>query len=284
MASVSDAVQQQRKEIAEAKNLIVSRAKVKPRVGIICGTGMGALAERIENAVRIPYDEIPHFPLSTVESHHGNLVLGTLSGQPVYVMQGRFHYYEGYTMRQVTFPVRVMRALGCEAMVVMNAVGSMNPLIGRGSLVFISDMINMMGDNPLLGPNDDELGPRFPDMSEPFSFKMIRVAEEVALKAGIRTHRGVLIGVAGPNLETRAEYRAFRAMGADIVGMSTIPEVLVANQGGMKVIGISTVTDECLPDALKPADINEIIAVAQAAEPKLDIIVSGLLKRLDEAM
>jgi purine-nucleoside phosphorylase len=283
MTSLSDIVQQQRIHIAEAANLVRSRAKVKPRVGIICGTGMGALAERIDNAVRIPYDEIPHFPISTVESHHGNLVLGTLSGQPVYVMQGRFHYYEGYTMRQVTFPVRVMRALGCEAMVVMNAVGSMNPLIGRGSLVFISDMINMFGDNPLLGPNDDDLGPRFPDMSEPFCAKMIRVAEDVALKAGIRTHRGVLVGVAGPNLETRAEYRAFRQMGADIVGMSTIPEVLVANQGGMKVIGISTVTDECLPDALKPADIREIIAVAQSAEPKLDIIVSGLLKRLDEA-
>ncbi|MBN1867663.1 purine-nucleoside phosphorylase [Candidatus Sumerlaeota bacterium] len=284
MGSVSSQVQEQRKQIAEATESIRSRAKVEPRVGIVCGTGMGALAERIEDAVRIPYDEIPHFPISTVESHHGNLVLGTLSGQPVYVMQGRFHYYEGYTMKQVTFPVRVMRSLGCEAMVVMNAVGSMNPSIGRGSLVFISDMINMFGDNPLLGPNDDELGPRFPDMSAPFSRKMIEVAEDVALRAGIRTHRGVLVGVPGPNLETRAEYRAFRMWGADIVGMSTVPEVLVANQGGMKVIGISTVTDECLPDALKPADIREIIAVAQAAEPKLDIIVSGLLKRLEEAI
>jgi len=283
MAKVSEAVLQQRKAIAEAVDFIRGRCSLAPEVGIICGTGMGALAERIEDATAISYADIPHFPVSTVESHSGKLVLGKLGGRAVYVMQGRFHYYEGYSMLQVTFPVRVMRALGCHTMIVMNAVGSMNPLIHRGSLVFINDHINFIGDNPLLGPNDDELGLRFPDMSQPYDLRLIALAEDVALKAGIATHQGVLIAVPGPNLETRAEYRFFQRIGADIVGMSTVPEVLVANHGGMRVLGISTVTDECLPDALKPADIGEIIAVAQAAEPKLDKIVSGVLARLGEA-
>jgi purine-nucleoside phosphorylase len=283
MATVPPSVLEQRKQIAEAVVHIRSLTPLTPVVGIICGTGMGALADRIEQAVRIPYDAIPHFPISTVESHHGNLVLGTLAGRSVCVMQGRFHYYEGYTMKQVTFPVRVMRELGCTVLVVMNAVGSMHHLIRRGTLVFIDDHINMMGDNPLLGPNDDDAGPRFPDMSQPYDRKLIALAEDVALKAGILTRHGTLVGVQGPNLETRAEYRAFRIWGGDIVGMSTVPEVIVANHGGMRVVGISTVTDECYPEALRPADIADIIATAQAAEPKLDVIVSGLLARLDEA-
>jgi purine-nucleoside phosphorylase len=207
-------------------------------------------------------------------------MLGTLSGVDVFVMQGRFHFYEGYTMKQVTFPVRVMKALGCEAMIVMNATGSMNPFIKKGSLVILQDQINMMGDNPLIGSNDETLGPRFPDMSEPYSRKLIALAEDVALKAGIATYRGVCIAVTGPCLETAAEYRAFRVMGADVVTMSTIPEVIVANHAGMKVLGISTVTDECYPDSLKPAEISEIIAAAQAAEPKLDVIVRGVLGKL----
>ena len=268
--------------IQQAVEAIRARRDIRPRVGIICGTGMGALANRVENATVIPYDDIPNFPISTVESHHGNLMLGTLSGVDVFVMQGRFHYYEGYTLKQVTFPVRVMKAMGCETMIVMNAVGSMNPFIRRGSLVILHDQINMMGDNPLIGPNDDSLGPRFPDMSEPFSRKIIALAEDVALKAGIPTHRGVCIAVTGPCLETAAEYRAFRLMGADVVTMSTIPEVIVAVHAGMKVLGISTVTDECYPDALKPAEISEIIAVAQSAEPKLDVIVRGVLERMNE--
>jgi purine-nucleoside phosphorylase len=277
-----EVIQEQRKRIAAAMAHIRSKSKVQPRVGIICGTGMGALAERVQDAVRIPYDGIPHFPVSTVESHHGNLMLGKLSGQIVFVMQGRFHFYEGYTMAQVTFPVRVMKALGCDTLIVMNAVGTMNPQIPRGSLVFIEDFINMMGVNPLVGPNDDKSGPRFPDMFEPYSHHLIEVAEDVALKSGIPTFRGVLVGVTGPNLETRAEYRMFRLMGADIIGMSTVPETIVAVQQGMKVLGISTVTDACYPEALKPADIAEIIAVAQAAEPKLDILVSGVLGRMKE--
>jgi purine-nucleoside phosphorylase len=282
MADVPKSILKEREERAEAVECILARANIEPQIGIICGTGMGGLADRIENAVRIPYDDIPYFPLSTVESHHGNLVLGTLRGCPVCVMQGRFHYYEGYSMKQVTFPVRVMRALGCHTLIVMNAVGSMNPVIRRGSLVFLNDHINFFGDNPLLGPNDDALGSRFPDMSQPYDRRLLALAEEVALKAGIRTHRGTLIGVPGPNLETAAEYRAFRMWGADIVGMSTIPEVLVANHGGLRVLGISTVTDECYPDALQPADIREIIATAVAAEPKLETLVSGVIERLGE--
>ncbi len=270
--------------IDEAVAAIRKQSDIAPRVGIICGTGMGDLANKVENATIISYDNIPHFPISTVESHHGNLMLGTLSGQPVFVMQGRFHYYEGYTMKEITFPERVMKAMGCEAMIVMNATGSMNPFIKKGSLVLLQDQINMMGDNPLIGPNEDELGPRFPDMSEPFNRKLISLTEDVALQAAIPTFRGVCVAVTGPCLETAAEYRAFRRMGADVVTMSTIPEVIVANHAGMKVLGISTVTDDCYPDSLKPANIEEIIEAAQAAEPKLNTLVQGVLARLDEAL
>jgi purine-nucleoside phosphorylase len=241
---------------------------------------MGALADKVQGKTVIPYKGIPHFPLSTVESHSGNLMLGTLAGQPVMVMQGRFHFYEGYTMKQVTFPVRVMRELGCETLIVMNAVGSMNPLIPAGSLVLVDDHINFMGDNPLLGPNDEKLGPRFPDMSQPYCPKLRAFAREVALENKFRLHEGVLVAVAGPNLETRAEYRMFRQAGGDLVSMSTVPEVIVANHAGIKVVAISTVTDNCLPDALKPADIHEIIAVAQAAEPRLEVLVTGILAKM----
>jgi purine-nucleoside phosphorylase len=267
-------------QIDEAAAFIRSRQKQAPRVGIVCGTGMGALADKVEHKIVVPYDEIPHFPVSTVESHHGNLMLGILAGKPVMVMQGRFHYYEGYTMKQVVFPVRVMRALGCDTLVVMNAVGSMNPLIPRGSIVLVDDMINFMGDNPLLGPNDEKLGPRFPDMSEPFDKGLREKLRDAALEARIRLHEGVLVAVAGPNLETRAEYRMFRRIGADIVTMSTIPETLAARHGGMRVVALSTVTDECLPDALKEAKLEEIIAVAQSAEPRLETLVTGLLGRM----
>lgn len=273
-------IQAYKRQIQEAAELIRSRHAETPKVGIICGTGMGALAERVEQQTVVPYQEIPHFPLSTVESHYGNLMLGRLAGQPVMVMQGRFHFYEGYTMKQVTFPVRVMKEMGCETLIVMNAVGSMNPLIPASSLVLVNDHINFMGDNPLLGPNDETMGPRFPDMSQPYCPRLRALAHDVALENKIRVHEGVLVAVAGPNLETRAEYRMFQIIGADIVTMSTIPEVIVANHAGMKVLAISTVTDNCLPDALKPADIREIIAVAQAAEPKLETLVTGVLARM----
>jgi purine-nucleoside phosphorylase len=273
-------IQAYRKQIEEAAAAIRTQAQSAPTVGVICGTGMGALAEKVEGKRVLPYDTIPHFPVSTVESHKGNLMLGTLGGKSVVVMQGRFHYYEGYTMKQVTFPVRVMRALGVTHVIVMNAVGSMNPLIPRGSLVLVDDHINLMGDNPLIGPNAEELGPRFPDMSCPYDKAMREVARAVALDARLVLHEGVMVAVTGPNMETRAEYRMFQTIGADIVSMSTVPEILVANHAGMKAIAISTVTDACLPDSLKAVDLSEIIAVAQAAEPRLEKLVTGIVAHL----
>jgi purine-nucleoside phosphorylase len=270
-----------RQNIQQAADFIRSKSPVKPKVGIILGTGMGALSKEVQNATVLDYREIPHFPVSTVESHAGRLHLGTFAGKHVFMMQGRFHYYEGYSLQQVTFPVRVMRALGCETLIVMNAVGSMNGLIGPGALVIARDHINLMGDNPLIGPNDDELGPRFPDMSEPYSRELIALAEQVALERRIaNVHRGVMVAVTGPNLETAAEYRMFQRMGADIVTMSTVPEVIVAVHGGMRVLGISTVTDSCLPDNLHAATLEQIIKVAGEAEPRLTQLVTGVVEKL----
>ena len=251
-----------------------------PTVGIVLGTGLGALAEEIVADQTIPYPEIPHFPASTVESHRGHLVCGTLAGRSVMAMDGRFHLYEGYTAAQVTFPIRVMRELGCRTLIVSNAAGGMNPLHAKGDLIVIDDHINLMGVNPLIGPNDERLGPRFPDLIEPYDRKLQELALAVALESNIVARRGVYVGVTGPNLETRAEYRFLRAIGADVVGMSTVPEVLVAVHAGMKVLGFSIVTDLCLPDALEPARIEEILAVAREAEGKLRTIVRGVLERL----
>lgn len=269
--------------IDEALASIRRKTDLMPRVGIILGTGLGALAGKVEGATTIPYGEIQNFPVSTVEEHAGELVLGTLAGQRVAVMSGRHHCYEGYTPQEVTFPVRVLRALGCETMIVTNAVGGMNPLMPRGTVVLVIDHINLMGINPLIGPNDETLGPRFPDMSEPYSRALIALAEQVALDAKMPVAKGVLVGVMGPNLETAAEYRFLRRIGADVVSMSMVPEDIVAIHGGMRVLGISVVTDECLPDALEPADIAEIVATANAAGPRLDTLVTGVLARLDEA-
>jgi purine-nucleoside phosphorylase len=249
-------------------------------VGVILGTGLGGLAERIQVETAIPYEEIPHFPLSTVESHSGRLLLGTLGGKPVVAMQGRFHRYEGYTLQQVTFPVRVMRALGAETLVVSNACGGMNPFWTPGDLVLIADHVNLLGDNPLIGPNEDALGPRFPDMSEPYSQALQEIAVQVATEKKIPLRRGVYVAVPGPNLETRAEYRMLRTLGADVVGMSTVPEVIVAVHGGMRVVGISIITDACMPDALEVADIAKIIAVANRAEPSLTELVEGIVERI----
>jgi purine-nucleoside phosphorylase len=249
-------------------------------VAIILGTGLGGLAKEITRAVRIPYDEIPNFPVSTVIGHSGELVLGRLSGKKVVAMNGRSHYYEGYSMEEVTFPLRVMKFLGAKTLVVSNAVGGMNPFHKRGDIVLIADHINLMGDNPLIGPNDDSIGTRFPDMSEPYSGKLLDLAEEVAVDLKIKVHRGVFVAVAGPNLETRAEYRFLRGIGADTVGMSTVPEVLVARHMNMNVLGLSIVTDLCLPDALAPADHIRIMKAAQRAEPNLTRVVKEVLKRL----
>ncbi|HEX5726058.1 MAG TPA: purine-nucleoside phosphorylase [Longimicrobiaceae bacterium] len=267
-------------QIREAADAVRARTRVQPAVAVILGTGLGGLAERIEVEAAIPYEEIPHFPLSTVETHTGRLLLGRLGGKPVVAMQGRFHRYEGYTLQQVTFPVRVMRALGAETLVVSNACGGMNPFWSPGDLVLIADHINLLGDNPLVGPNDDALGVRFPDMSEPYDEELQRVAQAVALERGIVLRRGVYVAVAGPNLETRAEYRMLRMLGADVVGMSTVPEVIVAVHGGMRVMGVSIITDACLPDALEVADIERIIATARGAEPSLAELVTGVVERM----
>jgi purine-nucleoside phosphorylase len=267
-------------QIEAAVQAIRGRSTLQPRIGIILGTGLGGLAERIQVETSIPYEEIPGFPLSTVESHTGRLLLGTLGGKPVVAMQGRFHRYEGYTLQQATFPVRVMRALGADTLVVSNACGGMNPFWGPGDLVLITDHINLLGENPLTGPNVDTLGPRFPDMSAPYDAGLQALAVEIALERKIPLRRGVYVAVAGPNLETRAEYRMLRTMGADVVGMSTVPEVIVAVHGGMRVMGISIITDQCLPDALEPADITRIIATANAAEPGLTALVEGVVERL----
>ena len=266
--------------IAEAVQAIRGRTAAAPGIGIILGTGLGALAERIEVETSIPYGEIPHFPLSTVESHSGRLLFGTLGGRPVVAMQGRFHRYEGYTLQQVTFPVRVMRALGVDTLIVSNACGGMNPLWAPGELMLMADHINLLGESPLTGPNDDALGPRFPDMSQPYDRALQHLAREVALEQRIPLRSGVYVAVPGPNLETRAEYRMLRAMGADVVGMSTVPEVIVARHGGMRVMGVSIITDACLPDALEEADIATIIATAGRAEPNLTKLVEGVVARM----
>ncbi|MBI1806631.1 MAG: purine-nucleoside phosphorylase [Ignavibacteria bacterium] len=272
-----------REQVNEAVAYIRKHTKMRPEVGIILGTGLGGLVKEIRKEIVLDYDEIPHFPISTVESHHGKLIFGTLGGKKVVAMKGRFHFYEGYTMQRVTFPVRVMShkiGLGVKTLLISNAAGGMNPDFRRGDLMIISDHINLQGDNPLIGPNDGEMGPRFPDMSEPYSQALIECAEHVAASLKIDIRKGVFVAVQGPNLETRAEYRFLRGIGADAVGMSTVPENIVANHMGMRVLGISIITDECFPDTLKPVTVEEVIAVANKAEPKLTKIMKELVKRL----
>lgn len=263
-----------------AADVVRSRFGRQPDVAVILGTGLGGLASRVAVEASIDYADIPGFPLSTVESHAGRLLCGTLAGKTVVAMQGRFHRYEGYSLAQVTFPVRVLRALGARVLVVSNACGGMHPLWAPGDLMLIADHINLLGDNPLIGPNDDRLGPRFPDMSEPYDGRLRATARAVALEHGITLHEGVYVAVPGPNLETRAEYRFLRGIGADVVGMSTVPEVIIAIHGGMRVLGISIITDQCLPDALEPASVEKIIAVASRAEPSLTTLVCGVLERV----
>lgn len=269
------------RERIEACAQAVRKRFAKPvQAGIILGTGLGGLADEIAVEAVIDYHDLPNFPLSTVESHKGRLLCGTLGGKTVVAMQGRFHRYEGYSLQQVTFPVRVLRALGAETLIVSNACGGMHPLWSPGDLMLIADHINLLGDNPLIGPNDDTIGPRFPDMSEPYNAALRQIAREVAANQQVPLREGVYVAVQGPNLETRAEYRMLRGMGADVVGMSTVPEVIVAVHGGMRVLGLSIITDQCLPDALKPAHLPDIIAVARSAEPRLAAVVRGVLERL----
>jgi purine-nucleoside phosphorylase len=260
-------------QVQEAKTALQTRWNGTPRVGIILGTGLGGLAEEIQNSVKIPYPDIPYFPHSTVESHAGRLVCGTLGGKAVMAMEGRFHFYEGYTLKQITFPVRVMKAMGCDILIVSNACGGMNPQWAKGDIMLIEDHINLLSDNPLIGKNDDRLGPRFPDMCRPYDAALLELAQRVALEEKIACHKGVFVAVPGPNLETRAEYRFLRLIGADVVGMSTVPEVIVGVHGEMRMLGLSVITDMCLPDALEPAYLPDIIATANAAEKKLRVLV-----------
>ena len=265
-------------QIEEAVAHIRSQWEGVPHAGVILGTGLGSLVEKIEIEQAIDYGEIPNFPQSTVVSHSGRLVCGKLNGLPVMAMEGRFHMYEGYSLKQLTLPVRVMKEMGAELLVVSNACGGMNPYYECGDIMVIEDHINLLGDNPLIGINDDRLGPRFPDMCEPYDLHLVEKALEVARKEDIVAHKGVFVAVSGPNLETRAEYRFLRQIGADVVGMSTVPEVIVAVHAGMRVVGFSVITDQCFPDALKPANVEEIIAVANEAEPKLTKLVLGVLE------
>ncbi len=264
-------------QITEAVNFIRQQWSETPKAGIILGTGLGSLVEQIDVAASIDYGDIPHFPQSTALSHAGRLICGTLGGLPVMAMEGRFHMYEGYDLKKITLPVRVFKAMGADLLVVSNACGGLNPNYELGDIMLIDDQINLMGDNPLIGINDDRLGPRFPDMSEPYTRKIIDRALSVARKEDFVAHKGVFVAVAGPNLETAAEYRFLRTIGADVVGMSTVPETIVAVHAGMRVVGFSCITDMCLPDALKAADVNEIVAVAKKAEPKLTKLVLGVL-------
>jgi purine-nucleoside phosphorylase len=266
--------------VRTAADAVRGRTRLRPEVAIVLGTGLGGLAREIDLEAEVPYAEIPGFPLSTVETHAGKLLAGRLAGHPVLAMQGRFHRYEGYDLQQVTFPIRVLHELGARTLVVSNACGGMNPLWGPGDLVLLSDHINLLGDNPLVGPNDDRFGPRFPDMSEPYDRGLRAIARAAALELGIVLREGVYVAVPGPNLETRAEYRMLRGIGADVVGMSTVPEVIVAVHQGMRVVGISIITDQCLPDALEPADIERIVATAARAEPQLTRLVTTVVERL----
>ena len=268
-----------RQQIEQAVDAVRKRYPSRPQAGVILGTGLGGLAGAIEAPIRIEYSDIPHFPRSTSIGHAGQLVCGTLRDMQVVAMEGRFHAYEGYSLEQITFPVRVMKAMGVETLIVSNACGGMNPLYASGDIVVIDDHINLIGGNPLVGVNDDRLGPRFPDMYRPYDVQLIGQALEIAEREKISAHRGVYAAVMGPNLETRAEYRFLRTIGADVVGMSTVPEVIVAVHCGLRVLGLSIVTDLCFPEALKPVNIQEILDTAAKAEPKLTKIVLGVLEK-----
>jgi purine-nucleoside phosphorylase len=267
-------------QIQEAKDAIEARWSAKPRVGVILGTGLGNLVQDMERQATLAYADIPHFPHSTVESHTGQLVCGILGRKPAVVMEGRFHFYEGYSLQQITLPVRLMKALGCEVLIVSNASGGMNPQWAKGDLMLIEDHINLIGDNPLIGKNDDRLGPRFPDMCHAYDRDLLTLAQRVAMEEKIVCHKGVFVAVSGPNLETRAEYRFLRGIGADVVGMSTVPEVIVGVHAGLRMLGISVITDLCLPDALEPVQLADILATANQAEKELRVLVRRVVEEM----
>lgn len=269
-----------RNKINEAKEYITGQIDFEPKIGIILGTGLGSLADGIDVVGTVDYTDIPNFPVSTVESHAGRLLFGNLRGKPVVAMQGRFHYYEGYTLQKVTFPIRVLKALGIETLIVSNACGGLNPQFNKKDIMIITDHINLLGNNPLIGPNDDSIGDRFPDLYNCYDKDLVVLAESVALDQKLPVKKGVYVAVSGPNLETAAEYRFLRIIGADVVGMSTVPEVLAARHQGTKVLGFSIITDMGLPDSLKPCSLDDVIGAAKAAEPKLRELIAGCVEKL----
>ncbi len=275
-----DSVEAFRTRRNEALQFISEQTDMRPQYLLILGTGLGKITESIEIQDSISYDDIPHMPVSTAPGHAGKLLFGTLGAKEIVAMHGRFHYYEGYSMQQIAFPIRVLRSLNVNTLIVSNACGGLNPNYRRGDIMLINDHINMLGDNPLIGPNDDELGPRFPDMSEPYSEALLKIAEKVALDKSIKIHQGVFLALSGPTLETRAEYRFLRMIGADVVGMSTVPEVISAVHMDMKVMGISVITDECFPDALEPVDIEKVMEAAGIAQPNMKQVIIGTLEKL----
>ncbi len=275
-----ESVETFRKNRKEALEHIQSKTKMRPEYMLILGTGLGQLADEMDIETEIPYNEIPHFPVSTVESHAGKLLFGQLGGKDVVAMQGRFHFYEGYTMQQIVFPIRVLKENGANTLFVSNASGGMNSNYKRGDIMLIKDHINLLGDNPLIGPNDDELGPRFPDMSEPYTERLTDIAQTVALEENIFMHQGVYAAMSGPMLETKSEYRFLKLIGADVIGMSTIPEVIAAVHMGMEVLGISVITDECFPDSLQPVVMEDILEAAGMAEPKMTKVMIKVLEKL----
>lgn len=268
------------KAFNETIAFIKEQTNFNPEIGIVLGTGLGGLIKEITIETSLDYKEIPHFPVSTVESHHGRLIFGTLSGKKVVAMQGRFHYYEGYSMQEITYPIRIMKLLGIQYLFISNAAGTVNLNFKKGRLMLIEDHINLLPSNPLIGKNIDELGPRFPDMSQPYSAKLNTLLETIAKENNILLHKGVYAPVMGPNLETRAEYRFIRKIGADAVGMSTVPEVIVANHMKLPCCAISVLTDECDPDNLAPVELSEILEAAGKAEPSLTLLFKELANRL----
>ena len=269
-----------RGQLEETLRVIAERTRFRPTIGLIVGSGLGGLTKALRVEAEIDYTELPHMPPATAPGHEGKLVFGTLGAQRLAVLAGRFHFYEGYTMAQVSYPVRLVRALGAETLVLTSIVGSMNRAMPPGSLVLLKDHINLMGANPLIGANDETLGARFPDMSEPYDPSLRRLALEVAAKARIAMREGVYVAVAGPNLETKAEYRFLQQIGSDVVGMSMAPEVITARHAGLRVLAITVVSDACLPDELKPASVEELLRVAAETEPQLTTVLQGVIARL----
>ena len=269
-------------KVFQATSFVRSRIGQHPHIGLLIGTGLAESVSHMKRTVSVDYRDIPNFPISTVPTHRGALLFGSIRGRRVLAMQGRFHYYEGYTMRDITLPVRVMQLLGVNTLIVLNASGGINPSLNTGDIMVIADHINLTGSNPLIGPNVDEWGPRFPDMTQVYDPKLIAMAEEAALENGIRVQEGVYVGLPGPSLETRAEIRFLKTIGADAVGLSTIPEVIAAAHGGMAILGLSVITNMNLPDDPQPCRVDDIIATAEAATPRVQAVIEGVVERLPE--